>query len=78
LLARLFQKPTADPDDVDCRSCGHVLQVRLGRLEGAPHLFQLLPVHLQGFEYPSSAYLFQKNVSNFRDCGDKWIPKVRL
>jgi gamma-glutamylcyclotransferase (GGCT)/AIG2-like uncharacterized protein YtfP len=45
---------------------------QLDVLEEAPHLFRLLPVQVRGFAGTILAYLYQQDVSRFRDCGENW------
>jgi gamma-glutamylaminecyclotransferase len=45
---------------------------QLDALEAAPHLYQLLPVRLAGFDRPVKAYLYRKDVGGLAECGESW------
>jgi gamma-glutamylaminecyclotransferase len=49
-----------------------VTLARLDVLEDAPHLYQLRPVRLRDFPHPAVTYVYQQDVSRFRDGGDGW------
>lgn len=45
---------------------------QLDALEAAPHLYQLLPVRLEDFDWPVRAYLYCQEVGGLADCGESW------
>jgi gamma-glutamylaminecyclotransferase len=51
---------------------GPVTLRRLDLLENAPHLYQLLPIHLKDFDRPVKAYLYRQDVSGLTECGESW------
>jgi gamma-glutamylaminecyclotransferase len=69
-------------DEDGCVVVGELYQVAVSRIpqldaeEGAPTLFRLEPVAVEGRDEPVSAYLYQRSVEGSPLCsGGRWIHK---